>query len=348
MARVTTDALPIATRHKGTLDDKTITKIHQFVTKKKTTLPILEMVNVTEEGRALSTDLNVWADTPVPSCVNGEGLYSLVGGNWVLSKLDPDDFPCFPDFKKEKVGEFYIASDIVKRWKACLEKDDLHDSLYINAPKWIFTTNGRVLSYQVGSVSKDIGIDGEVVRLLEKCLGKEKQKVKVFESLEERYDGMLDCEAGVKIAARIRTHFPPNIEGVFPERYRKVFQVNRQELKKVLVALRPFAKKLDNEVIVDFASGVIRVDDPTEVYGAEEKVGLECVGEEVEAEFEKRPHFLAMPKNFESEEEDVTGFDIDYLRIAADGFRGPKLFIGFNGKKRVTCWWEKKRKGLIL
>lgn len=298
----------------------------------KGTLPILGEVRV-RDGLLEATNLDVGIRLKTDL---KDGMYQIVGNEFVATKTDPAEFPIIPE-AKERVLQF--SPDTISDAIATVSKHAAHTESSrqelsgvhiknVNGRARITTTDSfRLLSVEVGSkILKDTEFIMAEPKKISQLLPSLTGKITLKESAEHvEFEG----ENGSVIARKIDAHYP-DFEKIYPK-FKEQFVVSRKALADALKELKAFTSSLNDIQINPMQKGLKLYARKEE--GVEKTIEITGTKETVKADAQYVPGALLMPMVGADVKTDSV--NISYLTDIVNSFDGDQIFISRTGEGRA-------------
>ena len=257
------------------------TAIHGPIIKNKTHLPVLGTVSV-KAGRMTSTDLNIWIETGTEL---PDGLYRQVGGDWVPSPIEPDDFPHFEPVQGPGF-EFELDPIAFKRALACASTDKTRhilNSVLFRIEEGGITvaaTDGRRLTVFALETKRkpaksihgdcvighDDGVHHKVALNPLALLLRDKKRTTITATIEHKEGSRrIALDNGEqRITAKLVEGTYPNFHAVIPKELSGLFYVDRTTMADTLKKAIPFTGKKGHALVLTIgpdALGILSEDE---------------------------------------------------------------------------------------
>lgn len=297
---------------------------------KKTNLPILQEAMV-RDGFIYATDLDMYAKlkTDLP-----DGMYKIVGKEFVKTKTDATDFPAFQTVEGKAIakGEAEQLEDVIGRASISASTSDMrpelkgvHFSIGKDGIEVAATDAFRLFKETIEAETKGSGefiIAGKFSEVLP-AIGN------VIDITEGKESIGFKSESGEITVKKIEGSYP-KFKGIYPA-YTSQFQMKRADFLSALKELKPYTNKSLPVVVVK-----------------ETKAGLKLIAEDKERDVRKEIVVEARKSEIKSEKEAVDGvlvmqvvgdnvlqFNVNYLTDAAKSFEGDDFFMSQSNEKNT-------------
>ena len=316
---------------------KSIVAIAKKAISTKGTLPILGEVRV-RDGLLEATNLDVGIRLKTDL---KDGMYQIVGNEFVATKTDPEEFPIIPE-AKEQVLQFSpdaISNAITEAAKHAAKPDGSRPELSgvhiknVNGRVRITTTDSfRLLSKEVGSkILKSTEFIMAEPKKVSQILSSLTGKITVKESAEHiEFEG----DNGSVVARKIDAKYP-DFEKVYPQ-FKEQFRVSRESLKNALKELKPFTNSLSEVQITPMQTGLKLYAKKED--GVEKTIEIEATKTEIKnVKAQYIPGALVMPIRADGAgkgaSENTLSLNINYVSEVLNSFEDGQFYMSLTGEK---------------
>lgn len=312
------------------VSEKEPIKVVQAIVPRRPVIPALGAIRVSGGFlRATDLEIGVRLRTEIP-----EGVYRLVGKELAPEKkIPPEEMPELPPVAGETVFTFADAEDIadtLKKMSAFVgEREEISGVLFdIKENKVILvaTDSFRLFRQEfpgkVGKVGKFQVRSAKKLSAVLVALG-DKVEIKVEEKDFVHFVGDNGAVSVRKVDAKF-----PDYEKIYPA-YTTQYEMDREELKDALTAIKPYADRMGVIQIFKKPEGLL-LHAESEAEGLEKEILVKAGESTVEGKKEAIPGMLVMSIKKEEGGEIFAKFNVAYLIDAVKVLGGDRVFFSIS------------------
>lgn len=316
-------------------------KVYSLISKKKATIPVLNTARV-KDGLMTFTNLDVWVTMPTDL---KDGLYEMVGKDFVKSQIAPEEYPVIPQKPTTEVGKILAENlgDVLKKAFLSSATPDSNrpviEAVRLQIDQGLLkvtSTDGYRLYYN------EIGMKPiKDTDILLTAPGKVSSLINLLTesavSIKENKELVSFSNENAEIIVRKTEGEYPSIQRVFPSFTRRIV-VDRKAFLEAVKSTLPYTKESFHLLRMELGDKELTIKGrlPPDKGGGEKVIPLEIKTSEKEntPEGQLMKGTIVMPVNMKFVEEtpekpNVYGTNNNYVIDVANQFTGDDLYIDF-------------------